>query len=344
MQHSATLASALVALLAASCPPAAAAQSSRPAAPAPAKPAPTPTPTEPTPTPTPAPAPGPAVAARPTVAVMDFDYGTLTTQWWGQYDIGRGVATQLVYALVEDGRLRLIERSKLATVLGEQDFAASERASPEAAKLARVGKALGVRYIVAGSITKFATSDRKFGGGTVGTVARGVLGPIGGLSFRKARQEVALTARFIDTTTGEIVASAQAEGVAKKGQGAAIEGGGPGGVGFGTESPEFKASGIAEAQQLAVTTLSPRAARARGRAVGRTAEAGPDADPRRPRPRQRQRQRRRGLPARPHPHPWRSRPHREPGAAQPAGWAARSDRPRSASDSTIVWWTDGSSR
>jgi curli biogenesis system outer membrane secretion channel CsgG len=187
---------------------------------------------------------------------MDFDYGTLTTQWWGQYDIGRGVATQLVYALVEDGRLRLIERSKLATVLGEQDFAASERASPEAAKLARVGKVLGVRYIVAGSITKFATSDRKFGGGTVGTVARGVLGPIGGLSFRKARQEVALTARFIDTTTGEIVASAQAEGVAKKGQGAAIEGGGPGGVGFGTESPEFKASGIAEAQALAVTTLS----------------------------------------------------------------------------------------
>jgi curli biogenesis system outer membrane secretion channel CsgG len=234
--------------------PVAVAQTGKPGPGPPKKAAPTPAPT-PEPTPAPEPTP-PPVPTRPTVAVMDFDYGTLTTPWWGQYDIGHGVATQLVDVLLEDGRLRLIERSMLAAVLGEQDFAASERASPDAAKLARVGKVLGVRYIVAGSITKFATSDRKFGGGKVGTVARGVLGPIGGLSFRKAKQEVALTARFIDTTTGEVVVSAQAEGVAKKGQGAAMEGGGAGGIGFGTESPEFRASGIGEAQGLAVAALA----------------------------------------------------------------------------------------
>jgi curli biogenesis system outer membrane secretion channel CsgG len=219
-----------------------------------ARPTPAPTP-EPTPTPTPEPTPPPG-PPRPTVAVMDFDYGTLTTQWWGQYDIGHGVAAQLVDALLEDGRLRLIERTQISVVLGEQDFAASERANPDAAKLARMGKLLGVRYIVAGSITKFATSDRKFGGGKVGAVARGVFGPVGGLSFRKAKQEVSLTARFIDTTTGEIIASATGAGVATKGQGAAIEGGGSGGVGFGTESPEFRASGIGEAQQLAVAALA----------------------------------------------------------------------------------------
>ena len=95
---------------------------------------------------------GPAAAKRPTVAVMDFDYGTVNN-WWGQYDIGHGIATQLVYALVEEGGLRIIERSQLAAVLGEQDFATTDRASPEASKLAKVGHVLGVRYIIAGSVT-----------------------------------------------------------------------------------------------------------------------------------------------------------------------------------------------
>jgi curli biogenesis system outer membrane secretion channel CsgG len=117
-----------------------------------------------------------------------------------------------------------------------------------------MGKVLGVRYIVAGSITKFATSDRKFGGGKAGAVARGVLGPIGGLSFRKTKQEVTLTARLIDTTTGEVVASAKGEGVANKGQGASVEL--QGGVGFSTQSPEFRASGIGEAQERAISQLA----------------------------------------------------------------------------------------
>ena len=35
---------------------------------------------------------------RPLVAVMDFDYGTIDN-WWGQYDIGKGMADQVVDAL-----------------------------------------------------------------------------------------------------------------------------------------------------------------------------------------------------------------------------------------------------
>ena len=33
---------------------------------------------------------GPAAAKRPTVAVMDFDYGTLNN-WWGQYEDRKSV-------------------------------------------------------------------------------------------------------------------------------------------------------------------------------------------------------------------------------------------------------------
>src|SRR5919108_6116839 len=92
---------------------------------------------------------------RIAVAVMDFDYGTVGYHWWGEYDIGKGMADQVVDALLEDGTFRVIERKKLDTILAEQDFSNSNRADPSAAKLAKVGKVLGVKYIITGSITKF---------------------------------------------------------------------------------------------------------------------------------------------------------------------------------------------
>ena len=64
-----------------------------------------------------------------------------------------------------DGTFRVIERKKLDTVLAEQDFARSDRADPSAAKLAKVGKVLGVKYIIAGSITKFGGEEKNYGGG-----------------------------------------------------------------------------------------------------------------------------------------------------------------------------------
>jgi curli biogenesis system outer membrane secretion channel CsgG len=196
---------------------------------------------------------------RPAVAVIDFDYGTLQDHWWGQYDIGKGVAAQIVDLLVEDGTVRVVERSRLDTVLAEQDLAASDRANPDAAKMAKIGKVLGVRYILAGSITKFATSDKRYGGGVAGTVAKNMLGPVGGLSFHKAKQEVSLTARLIDTTTGEIVASAKGEGVAKKGQGVGFEvaaGSSAAAAGVSTQPDELRAIGMSQAQELAVTDLA----------------------------------------------------------------------------------------
>src|SRR4029079_1683389 len=97
--------------------------------------------------------------------------------WWGDYDIGKGMADQVVDELVNDGTFRVIERKKLDTVLAEQDFAASDRADPSAAKLAKVGKVLGVRYIISGSITKFGGEEKNYGGGGL------VKGKIGGLGL-----------------------------------------------------------------------------------------------------------------------------------------------------------------
>ena len=178
-----------------------------------------------------------AQAKRPTVAVMDFDYGTVDN-WWGQYDIGKGMADQVVDALVNDGSFRVIERKKLDTVLAEQDFAQSDRADPSAAKLAKIGKVLGVKYIISGSITKFSTESR---GGAVRV--KGI-----GLGGKKAKSEVALTARVIDATTGEILVSAKGLGQSSKGGGASFA---KGGFGVGTDSEEWRTSGLGEAQEKA---------------------------------------------------------------------------------------------
>jgi curli biogenesis system outer membrane secretion channel CsgG len=185
--------------------------------------------------------PAHAQSKRMAVAVMDFDYGTLDP-WWGSYDIGKGVADQIVDELVNDATFRVIERKRLDTVLAEQDFSRSDRADPSAAKLSKVGKVLGVRYIIAGSITKFATESR---GGAVRV--KGI-----GLGGKKAKSEVRLTARLIDTTTGEIMVSAKGVGESSKGGGASFA---KGGFGVGTDSEEWRQSGLGDAQEKACTDL-----------------------------------------------------------------------------------------
>ncbi len=175
------------------------------------------------------------------VAIMDFDYGTID-HWWGQYDIGKGMADQVVDALVNDGTFRVIERKKLDTVLAEQDFSGSNRADPSAAKLSKVGKVLGVKYIIAGSITKFSM-EQKGGGLRV----KGI-----GLGAGGAKAEVNLTARMIDTTTGEIVMSAKGHGESKKGTRFNFS---KGGTGMNMGSSEFRESSMGDAQERACNEL-----------------------------------------------------------------------------------------
>src|SRR5688572_20634528 len=189
---------------------------------------------------------GSAQSKRPSVAVMDFDFGTVHEHWWGNYDIGKGMADQVVDALVNDGTFRVIERKKLDTVLAEQDFARSDRADPSAAKLSKVGKVLGVKYIIAGSITKFGGEEKTYGGGGFAK------GKLGGLGLKKAKTEVGLTARLIDTTTGEVLVSVKGLGESKKGGGLKVGAGSwGGGAGFSMGSSDYKNSAIGEAQEMA---------------------------------------------------------------------------------------------
>jgi curli biogenesis system outer membrane secretion channel CsgG len=190
-----------------------------------------------------------ARSKRPTIAVMDFDFGTVGYHWWGDADIGKGMADQVVDALVNDGSFRVIERKKLDTVLAEQDFSHSDRAAPSAAKMAKLRKVLGVQYIIAGSITKFGGEEKTYGGSGY---APGKLGGFGGLGIKKAKTEVSLTARIISSTTAEILVSAKGEGVSNKGGGLAVA---ARGSSFDMGSSDYKASAIGEAQEMACNQL-----------------------------------------------------------------------------------------
>jgi curli biogenesis system outer membrane secretion channel CsgG len=181
-------------------------------------------------------------AKRPLVAVMDFDYGAVDHWWGGHYDVGKGMADQVVDALINDGTFRVIERKKLDTVLAEQDFARSDRADPSAAKLSKIGRVLGVKYIIAGSITKFSM-EQKSGGLRV----KGI-----GLGGGGAKAEVRLTARMIDTTTAEIMISAVGSGTSKRATGFNLS---RHGTALDMGSGEFRDSALGDAQQKACDEL-----------------------------------------------------------------------------------------
>lgn len=207
-----------------------------------------------------------AQANRPTVALMDFDFGSVQRWWSGNWDIGKGIADLIVDELVNDGSYRVIERKRLDAILAEQNFSNSDRADPDAAKVAKLGKALGVKYLVVGSITKFGTEnkDTKIGGAGFGG---GKLG-IGGVGKSSGKATVAITARIIDTSTGEIMASAKGEGTSKRG-GFSVSGGAFGGVGGAGDismgSSDFRETVLGEATEAAVKQTVEKLVAAKGR-------------------------------------------------------------------------------
>jgi len=206
-------------------------------------------------------------AERPTVAVVDLDYGTLQRWWEGNWDIGKGIADMIVDELVNDGSYRVIERKRLEAILAEQDFSNSERADPSAASVVKIGKAAGVKYLIVGSITKFGTEnkDMKVGGGGWGGGRFG-LGKVG---TSKGKAVVGLTVRIIDTSTGEIMASAKGEATSSR-SGLLLGGGGGGGGGgliggFEMGSSDFRSTILGEATEEAVKDVSLKLINAKSR-------------------------------------------------------------------------------
>ncbi len=190
---------------------------------------------------------------RKRVAVMDFEFGALQRWWEFDWDVGRGVSDLMVDRLVADGTYSVIERKRLETVLAEQDFSNSARADARSAS--KIGKILGVDVIIVGSITQFGTEKKNFSVGGIGRKVWGGLGS-GDIGTQKGKAKVAITARFIDVNTGEILASTTGVGESKRsglllgGSGGSYPGYGGGNVSM--TSSDFRETIIGEATHAAV--------------------------------------------------------------------------------------------
>jgi curli biogenesis system outer membrane secretion channel CsgG len=141
------------------------------------------------------------------VAVLDFDYAsTGADSWWyASPNAAQGVSDLLTNRLVNSGRYTMIERSRIADILAEQNLGAAGRL--DASTAAQVGRLLGADAVIIGSVTRF-NLDEKGGGGSV-------FGFGGSSKVRTA--EVALTARIVNTTTAEIMAVADGSGSKEQG-------------------------------------------------------------------------------------------------------------------------------
>lgn len=137
---------------------------------------------------------------KPRIAVLEFK-NKADNQWW--YHGGAEAAQDVfVTELVKSGKFRVVEREQLAALMEEKHLTLSGDVDPSTA--VRVGKLLGVNYLLTGSVTEYGITDKGAHGPGIGRL------PSFGVGKRSF--VAAANARLIDTSTGEIVWADEARG------------------------------------------------------------------------------------------------------------------------------------
>jgi curli biogenesis system outer membrane secretion channel CsgG len=146
--------------------------------------------------------------ARIKIAIWEFDNNAAHTYWYWD-KMGPAARNIIDTAFSEDkllsSKFSVIERDKLNLVLKEQHLAQTGAVDPATA--AKVGKILGVKYIILGGIDKFNVDNTKAGLGRLG---------VGG-NLMQSNATVSL--RIVDSTTAERVIAISGDGQVKKGGG-----------------------------------------------------------------------------------------------------------------------------
>jgi curli biogenesis system outer membrane secretion channel CsgG len=142
------------------------------------------------------------------VAIWEFENHAGSNYWYSN-QLGPAARNQIDTELSENqllsSKFSVVERDKLNLVLKEQGLATAGAVDPTTA--AKVGKLLGVQYVVMGGIDKFNID-----------VTKAAVGPfsVGG---QMVQSFATISLRFVDTTTAERVVSISADGDVKTGSG-----------------------------------------------------------------------------------------------------------------------------
>ncbi len=97
------------------------------------------------------PAAAPQQDMRPGLAVLDFDIGLAMGQPHEDYEaLRRGLASLTVTEVAANPGVRVVERAQLQQILQEQNLGHEGRV--DSMSLARIGKLIGARYMVTGTL------------------------------------------------------------------------------------------------------------------------------------------------------------------------------------------------
>ncbi len=184
-----------------------------------------------------------------------------------QDNLGKATAVMLMERLLATGQFRVLERAQLEQVKSEQNLVASG-AAEAGQSVAQQAKLLGAKFVVTGAVTKFGKKAEKKGGGLLGLASKAVAGFA--LESSQTSYIIALSARVVDASTGEVISSFTTDGVAVGNKSKAIVGlgGGAGlgvGGGAGNAASGERESKISESIQLAVDKIILQLIRARER-------------------------------------------------------------------------------
>lgn len=187
------------------------------------------------------------------IAILSFEDTAVTSSAAAAIrstqDVGASLADVLVNELLKEGKYSIIERRALDEVLKEQNFSNSSRADAKTA--ANIGRVLGVDAIVIGSVTEFVVEESAVGVGSgLNRLTRGV---VGGGKRVNTRASVAMTARMVSTSTGEVLTSVSANGDSAKGS---VEASGGYATGIDMTSASFQGSALGEAINRAAQSVA----------------------------------------------------------------------------------------
>jgi curli biogenesis system outer membrane secretion channel CsgG len=128
-----------------------------------------------------------ASGEKPRIAVLEFK-NKADNQWW--YHGGAAAAQDVfVTELVKSGKFRVVDREQLEAMMQEKHLTQSGDIDPKTAM--KLGKILGVNYLLTGAVTEYGNTDVHGGGG--------------GVSAGKRKFVAALNARLINASTGEVL-------------------------------------------------------------------------------------------------------------------------------------------
>jgi curli biogenesis system outer membrane secretion channel CsgG len=158
------------------------------------------------------------------LAVIRFENKVKTPFPDESWKIGEGLTEMLTSELFKTGRFVMVERAALSDIVKEQELGQTGLVRKETA--AKVGELLGAQLLIAGAVTEFE-SKSSGGGGGVGYAGFA-------LKLQIENAHVAVDVRLVDSSTGQILSSFNADAKAQSrgiGFGANISG-----VAFGSDA------------------------------------------------------------------------------------------------------------